>query len=173
MAREGRELLAREGMPPEQMSLARGIDLRYVGQEHTVSLSLEIERLTRGDMVTLRRRFDEQHKVTYGYDAPDVEVEIVNLRLTALGRIEPPRLARLPAGAPQPPAEALRGTRPVYFEGQQGFVECPVYDRDLLRAGNEIIGPAVVEEYATATVVYPSDCLVVNPYGLLEIQIRS
>jgi N-methylhydantoinase A len=47
-----------------------------------------------------------------------------------------------------------------------------VYDRDILRAGNEIIGPAVVEEHATATVVYPRDRLVVSPYGLLEIQTR-
>jgi N-methylhydantoinase A len=158
-------------MPSERMSLARSIDLRYVGQEHTVSLSLEVERLTRDDTGTLRCRFDEQHRVTYGYDAPDVEVEIVNLRLTALGRIQPPRLARIPAGASQPPSEALRGTRRVYFDDRQGFVECPVYDRNVLRAGNEIAGPAVVEEYATATVVYPRDRLVVNPYGLLELRI--
>jgi len=172
MVREGRDLLIREGTRPEQMSLVRSIDLRYVGQEHTISLPVEQELLTRDDAVILRRRFDELHKSTYGYDAPDVEVEIVNLRLTALGRIQPPRLARLPEGPQQPSAEAERGTRKVYFAERQAFLDGPVYHRDALRAGNVIVGPALIEEYATTTVVYPGDRLVVNSYGLLELQIR-
>jgi N-methylhydantoinase A len=170
MMREGRELLTREGMLPEQMNLMRGIDLRYVGQEHTVALPVEVEPLTTEDASTLRRRFDELHKLTYGYDAPDVEVEIVNLRLTALGHIQPPRLMRLQEGSSQP-AKAARGTRQVYFAEQQEFIECPVYRRDALQAGNVLVGPALVEEPATVTVVYPEDRLVVNPYGLLEIRI--
>ncbi len=172
MIREGHELLIREGMRPEQMSLVRSIDLRYVGQEHTISLPVEQELLTRDDAVILRGRFDELHKSTYGYDAPDVEVEIVNLRLTALGRIQPPRLVHLPEGPQQPSAEAERGTRKVYFAERQAFIDSPVYHRDTLRAGNVIVGPALIEEYATTTVVYPGDRLVVNPYGLLELQIR-
>jgi N-methylhydantoinase A len=130
------------------------------------------ELLTKDDALTLRRRFDELHKSTYGYDAPEVEVEIVNLRLTALGHIQPPRLARLPEGSPQPLAEAAQEIRRVYFAERQEFVECPVYDRNALQAGNVIAGPALVEEYATVTVVPPGDRLVVHPYGLLEIQIR-
>jgi len=172
MSREGQDLLIQEGMGPEQMSLVRSIDLRYVGQEHTISLPVEQELLTTDDATILRRRFDELHKSTYGYDAPEVEVEIVNLRLTALGRIQPPRLARLPEGSLQPLAEAAREIRRVYFAERQEFVECPVYSRNVLQAGNVIAGPALVEEAATVTVVYPGDRLVVHPYGLLEIQIR-
>jgi N-methylhydantoinase A len=171
MMQEGRELLTREGMPPERMNLRRGIDLRYVGQEHTVALPVEITPLTKDEAFTLRRRFDELHKLTYGYDAPDVEVEIVNLRLTALGHIQPPQLVRLQEGSSRPPAKAACGTRQVYFAERQEFSECPVYRRDALQAGNVLVGPALVEEPATVTVVYAEDRLVVNPYGLLEIQI--
>ncbi|MBI3799919.1 MAG: hydantoinase/oxoprolinase family protein, partial [Deltaproteobacteria bacterium] len=173
MMQEGRELLTREGMPPERMNLMRSIDLRYVGQEHTVALPVEVEPLAKDDASTLRHRFDELHKLTYGYDATDVEVEIVNLRLTALGRIQPPRFEHFAAGPSRSLAEAARGTRQVYFAEQQEFSECPVYRRDALPAGTVIIGPALVEEPATVTVVYPGDRLVVTPYGLLEIQISN
>src|SRR5262249_34580854 len=145
MTSEGRELLTREGMPPEQTDLRCSIDLRYVGQEHTVTLPVETAPLTTDEAFALRRRFDELHKLTYGYDAPDVEVEIGNLRLTALGHIQPPRLVRLPEGSLQPPAPAACETRPVYFAEQQGFIECPVYRRDALQTGNVLVGPALVE----------------------------
>jgi N-methylhydantoinase A len=173
MTQEGRELLIRERVTPEQITISRSIDLRYVGQEHTVALSVEVERMTRDDASALRRRFDEAHRLAYGYDAPEVEVEMVNLRVTALGRIQPPRLAPVSPGSVQPPAEAAHGTRQVYFEDLPGFVECPIYRRDFLRAGNVIVGPALVEEAASVTVVYPGDRLVVNPYGVLEMQIAT
>jgi N-methylhydantoinase A len=173
MMKEGRELLTREGMPPERMNLMRSIDLRYVGQEHTVALPVEVEPLAKDDAATLRRRFDELHKLTYGYDAPDVEVEIVNLHLTALGRIQPPRLGYLGEGSSQPTPEAVGGTWHVYFAERQEFIECPVYQRAVLPAGTVIVGPALVEEPATVTVVYPGDRLTVNSYGLLELQIDT
>jgi len=171
MMQEGRGLLAREGMPPEQMNLRHSIDLRYLGQEHTVALPIETTPLTTADAFTLRRRFDELHRLTYGYDAPEVDVEIVNLRLTALGRIQPPRLGHLGEGLSQSLAPAAYATRQVYFAERQEFVECPVYRRDALQTGSVIVGPALVEEPATVTVVYPGDRLVVNPYGLLELRI--
>lgn len=169
----GRDGLKREGLPPERMALTRSIDLRYMGQEHTVTLPVEVERLTQEDAVALRRRFDDMHQGTYGYAAPEVDVEIVNLRLTAVGRIEPPRLVRLPAGSPQPDAGAVRGTRQVYFDETQGFVACPIYHREALQAGNVILGPALIEEYATVTTVHPGDRVVVHPYGLLEAHIKE
>ncbi len=173
MMQEGETLLRREGIPDARMTLSRSIDLRYMGQEHTVSVPVDVAPLTPEEAVRLRRRFDATHQATYSYAAPEVEVEMVNLRLTALGHLQPPHLAPWPQGTLQPPAMAYRGTRPVYFESCQQLVDCPVYRRDGLQAGNELVGPALVEEGATVTVVYPSDRLVVSPYGLLDISVHG
>jgi N-methylhydantoinase A len=69
-------------------------------------------------------------------------------------------------------AEAARnGTRPVYFTAATGFVDTPVYARERLAAGARIDGPALVEEYASTTVVFPGDRVDVSEYGDLVITI--
>lgn len=83
-----------------------------------------------------------------------------------------PRLERIPAGGATPPATAFRGHRPVYFAESGGFVDTPTFDRAHLRAGNEVPGPALVEEHASTTVVHPGDTLRVDEFGNLIIAIR-
>ena len=67
-------------------------------------------------------------------------------------------------------SEAFAGMRPVYFE-DEGFMRTPTYRRSALLAGNRIKGPALIEEYASTTVVHPGDVVTVDAFGDLVIEI--
>jgi N-methylhydantoinase A len=119
----------------------------------------------------IKRRFDAVHETRYGYSAPAEKAEIVSLRSAITGLMRKPQFERIAAGDAAPPAAALRGTRPVYFAEAGRHLDTPTYDRAALVAGNRISGPALVEEYASTTVVHPGDTLEVDAFGDLVIAI--
>jgi N-methylhydantoinase A len=144
---EARATLAREGIGPDAVRLARGLGMRYVGQSW--------ELLVRwpegaGSMDALEAAFHQAHERRYGH-ASGGATEIVNFRITAVGVIAKPSLPRWPAGGRV--EDARRGERAVYFDGSFGAV--PVYVRDRLPPGGRFAGPAIVEEMGSTTVVPP------------------
>jgi N-methylhydantoinase A len=141
-------------------------DLRYVGQEFTLSVPVNAEQLARADRKGIRGAFDELHEQRYAHHATDEPVEIINIRLVALGRrtkLSLPALAKTGTLVP-------REKRPVLFD-QGGPVDCPVYDREKLKPGDKIDGPALVSEYASTTVIFPGDKLAVADTGELIISV--
>ena len=78
-------------------------------------------------------------------------------------------IERIAAGTADPPGEALRGHRDAFFGA--GPVPTPVYTRDALLAGNILVGPALVQEHASTTVVLPGDRLEVDVFGNLVITV--
>jgi N-methylhydantoinase A len=152
--------------------MIRGADMRYVGQEHAVYVELPRDLFDTCDRGGIKRRFDAVHEIRYGYAASGEHAEIVSLRSAVTGLLRKPPTARLTEGGSLPPAEADRGTRAVYFVETGGFTETPTYYRPELMAGNQIVGPALIEEYASTTVVHPGDVLNVDAFGNLIIEIR-
>jgi N-methylhydantoinase A len=146
--------------------------MRYVGQEHAVTVELPIALFDAEDCAGIKERFDAVHQTRYGYSAPGEPAEIVSIRSAITGLIPQPRLERIPVGDAAAPVAAFRGRRPVYFAEAGGFVDTPTFDRSQLRAGNEVAGPALVEEHASNTVVHPRDVLRVDAFGNLVIAIR-
>ena len=168
---EGRQTLAHEKVPEEYMAFQRSLDMRYVGQEYTVTVTVP-SRLSGDWLPPIRAQFDRLHERTYGHASAEEPVEVVTLRLTAFGRMPELTLKRLPEGGPTPPTEARRGELPVYFgrsERQRALVDCTVYDRDALLAGNVVVGPALVLEMGATTVLNPGFRLAVTPLGSLLI----
>jgi N-methylhydantoinase A len=142
--------------------------MRYVGQEHAVTVELDRALFERQDRAAIKDAFDAVHLRRYGTSAPKEKAEMVSLRVTVVGEVpKPPRL-ELPRGAETPPKDALLRRKPVYFRGC-GFAETPVYRRDGLLAGNRIAGPALIEEHASTTVVAPGDTLTLDSMGNLDI----
>ena len=158
----GRETLAREGMDAAAMDFRRQADLRYVGQSHELTVGLAGGPMDGEQLERMLGEFHCAHERAYGFSAPGEEVELVNLRLSAVGRIAKPALAAL-ARADGDPVE--KGRRPVYFAERGGFVDCPVYDRYDLGAGAEIAGPAIVEEVDSTTTVHPGYGVAIDAYG--------
>jgi N-methylhydantoinase A len=153
------------------LAVTRGADMRYVGQEHAVSVELPVELFETRDLDGIKRRFDAVHETRYGYSAPGEAAEIVSLRCAVIGVMNKPPLETIAAGMPEPPAAAFSGNRPVYF-ADAGYIATPTYDRSKLTAANRISGPALIEEYASTTVVHPGDVVHVDGFGNLIIDIR-
>ncbi len=144
----GRQALAREGLPAERIAIVLSADLRYVGQSWQLNVALE---RTAG-IDEIETAFHRVYEKTYGYSRPEMDVELVALRAVASGLVERPELALTP-GASGDDAASPVGHRAVTFGGATS--DCPVYERAALAVGTPVAGPAVVEEYGSATVVFP------------------
>ena len=162
MRREIATILPGAGAPV----LHRGADLRYLGQEHTVTIALD----TLDDWATLRARFDAAHERAYGYAAPEVDVQLLNLRLAVVFPLDQPHLPTLePRTSGTPPFE----TRKIYSSLAGDSIEYRVYQRDALRAGDRLNGPAAIEEPGTTTIIDAADTLSIENHGCLVIHVHA
>ena len=166
----GRETVTR-GQSVAGTSATRAADMRYVLQEHAVTVDLPVELFKKEDRDGIKRRFDAVHQTRYGFSVPNEKAEIVSLRGAIVGEMRKPAFEPIAKGAAKPEAGAGRGSRKVYF-ASTGFVDTPTFDRAALKAGNRIDGPALIEEHASTTVVHPGDRLEVDAFGDLIIEIR-
>jgi N-methylhydantoinase A len=170
---QGRAALERGGAGALKANIVRWADMRYVGQEHAVTIELPQTLLRKQDRLGVKQRFDEEHLLRYGTCAPKEAAEIVSLRVTVSGVMKKPPLEEITRGTRNPVAAASRGERPVHYDGRKSAIRTPVFARDALRAGNKIIGPALIEEHASTTVVFPGDTVTVDKFGDLVIEIGN
>ncbi len=166
---EGRAAIAGSSVAPQRVVVKRAADMRYVGQEHAVTVDLPLGVFGRGDRKAIKRHFDAMHAQRYGTSAPEERAEIVSLRSTVTGLMRKPPQRKIARGQKAAPAAALSGKRQVYFGGR--FRATPTYRRTALLAGNRIKGPALIEEYASTTVLMPGDTLDVDAFGNLVIAV--
>jgi N-methylhydantoinase A len=149
-----------QGVQVDQIALHREIDMRYVGQGYELSLPLRDQFV---------KDFHEHHKQRYGHSALDAPVEIVNLRLRAVGSVTKPSLLSERAGDADPKV-ALKGQLPVVLgEGAASLV--PFYSGEGLRPGNEFMGPAVVVYADTTVFISSGDHARVDEYFNLVVEV--
>jgi N-methylhydantoinase A len=164
----GRDLLTREGIAPEDMEFSRQVDIRYVGQSHALSVTLSSAELNNDVLQASIDRFHDEHRRAYGHSTPGEPTELVNIRLTATGKIHKPQLRGL-AAQPADRLPAPRTRRQVYFSDCGGFLDCPVYLRYQLGSGATLNGPAIVEEMDATTLISPGYRASVDVHGNLLI----
>jgi N-methylhydantoinase A len=169
MIEEAHGVLKEEGATPDLINYQRFLDIRYIGQEFPILTPVSAEDIVNGDVAALRAAFDRIHDRRYGHQAVDEPVEVVNLRLTATGEREHLSFPGIAGTA----GEALIDSRPVIFGDPTKPVISPIYDRDRLAAGEVVVGPAAVVEYASTTVLFEGDSLKVAPSGELIIEIAQ
>jgi N-methylhydantoinase A len=170
MERQGRETVSR-GQTLSGVDVHRSADMRYVGQEHAVTVELPIALFQNEDRAGIKALFDAVHQTRYGFSVANEKAEIVSLRSAVVGQLAKPPFEHIAKGNAEPDAAAFRGKRPVYF-ASTGFVDTPTYDRPALKAGNRIAGPALIEEHASTTVMHPGDTVEVDAFGDLVITVR-
>ena len=168
----GRAALEHSHQHFDDIVVSRAADMRYVGQEHAVTVDLPLDLFARRDLDGIKRHFDEVHKRRYGFSSPDENAEIVSLRCAVSGVLSKPAFERITADGAAHSEGAFTGERPVYFADAADFIGSPTYRRDRLTAGNQIDGPALIEEHASTTVLHPGDRLTVDPFGNLAIDVR-
>jgi N-methylhydantoinase A len=169
LERDALRWLDRERVPASRRRLERWLDLRYVGQNFELLVPVPDETWRDGDCAALHRRFFATHEQVYGFAAEDEPVQVVNVRAVARGLADPPKLARLPRGGPDPSAAQVT-RRGVHVSDEQGFVACAVYDRARLLAGHRISGPAVIEQFDATTFLLPGQEAIVDDLGFLVIR---
>ncbi len=157
MKAEGSALLAADGVSPRDVRFRCSADLRYVGQEH--SLTLPFNRVG----AALLRRFHRSYRRTFGHANPDEMVEMVSLRVTAIGlNRRPVHAAIVPEGEGKP--YEYREIRM-----REARVSTPRFRREDFHAGQQVAGPLVVDEASCTTVIPDGWVLRVDPSGVLRI----
>jgi len=168
---EGRvkELFSREHIPEKSITISYELDLRYAGQEHTLTVSAP-STLREEDKEVLNERFDDRHLRVYGHNAPEEHKEIVSLKVIGIGKVTKPVLETIASGEKTPPPEAKLGERKVYV-GNGNYRTFAIYARDRLLSENVLRGPAIIEEETATTVVEENQSCTVDKYGNLIISL--
>lgn len=161
--------LAEERVEPALRVYRSAIDARYEGQNFEVQVSLDDTGV--GGHAEFARRFAEAHEREYGYTVDDRKVQIINCRMQAVGQVVKAPLAPRHIGGVL--ADARIGQRDAYFGPVHGWQETPVYDRDRVPTGARFIGPALLEEMSSTTVVGVGQHASVDEYGNLIIRLQG
>jgi N-methylhydantoinase A len=143
------------------------LDLRYVGQEFTLHVPVNVEQIEAGDRRGIRAAFDALYEQRYAHHSPDEPVEMINIRLAMIGKRPQLSFPRRPTNSDAKPSHQ----RDVYLLDAKKPVRCPVYQRAALASGNRIAGPALIQEFGTTTVLFEQDTCTVAPSGELAITV--
>ncbi|MCR3720120.1 MULTISPECIES: hydantoinase/oxoprolinase family protein [Prauserella salsuginis group] len=162
--------LAEENVPEGRRNLERWAELRYAGQNYELPVRIPDGDVTAATIDQLAKRFAAEHERLYGYAAPDEQLQIVTVRLRAIGEVARAELQRAERAGTDASA-AIRTTREVYVPEAGGFVSCPVYDRSRLEAGNRFDGPAVIEQMDTTTLLLPGDVAEVDALRNIVVEV--
>ncbi|QIN78478.1 hydantoinase/oxoprolinase family protein [Rubrobacter marinus] len=149
--------LREDGLSEDRMVVERVIDCRYVGQGYELRVNAESGEIDDAWLRKLAAAFHDAHEREYSRRFEENDIQIVNVRVRGVGLMEELRLPEIEAGDARPDDAAHHGKREVWFhvDGELKKVECDFYDRELLRAGNKIQGPAVLTQFDTTIVVPP------------------
>jgi len=161
-----------EKIDEEHKVIIRHADMRYYGQNFELSIEIPYEEITEDNIDEIRNLFHQAHKREYGYCNEGALVQIVNYRATALGKVQTIELVEHPVEGPDASA-AIIGKRDVYFEEAGEYVDTNIYNRDLIKAGNEVQGPAIIEQMDSTIVVPPGHTARADRYLNLMISYEA
>jgi N-methylhydantoinase A len=156
--------LEEEGVQRSAVRFEATFDVRYLGQEHAVRTPVPLEGSNSSVLDVVSRRFRDLHMKQYTFTLND-PLEVVNVHLSAFGRVPKPRMKPWKAAKKSTP-RARRAAM-----GRSGFTRVKVYDRDGTAVGTTLTGPAIVEEPTSTTVVQTGDRLKVDRFGNLIIEV--
>lgn len=166
---EGRHHLTRAGVERATLTVERTADMRLVGQMHEISVALPEGVLSELDLDVIRARFIDVYSARFAAPFEGARIEAVNFRTRVSGPA--PELALTGAAGGGDTASRIKATRRCYF--QEGAFDTPVYDRYALRSGDDIEGPAIIEERESTTVIGPSDSVSIDESLTLCISVGA
>jgi len=163
--------LLQEGVEKERATLLRHLDMRYAGQHHEVTVDIPSGCvIDAGHLAEIEEAFHQVHEKLYTYSTPENLLEVMSLRVTAVGSVDKAEFAQqTPVAHDKQQAskleDAFKNNRKAWFPERGGFSDVAVYDRNKLVIGHEISGPAIVEERITTVIVHPGWRLTVDAFG--------
>jgi N-methylhydantoinase A len=166
LTRQARQWLDEEGVPDEAREIRWSAGLRYVHQGFELSVPWPLDTVDDASVAEVIAAFHAQHEQLYTFAQHDTSVELVNLRVDAIGALPSPEESRLSDGSGA--EEAKIGDQPLWMK-EEGWRDCPIYDRDRLGAGDTVSGPAIIQQMDTTTLILNGQTGRVHTYGSLVI----
>lgn len=161
--------LKEEGFEVEDMEFKRSLDMRYLGQAYEISVDFNGGRLSSEDITAAQEEFHNRHFMSYGYCRKGQVIEIVNVRLTALGKL--PKMDIIREEKKETYVPEPISCRDVYT--RSGFEPCNIYIREQLHEGAVITGPAIIEQLDSTTVIMPKQTAIVDAFDNLIIRLEE
>jgi len=174
MKTEGVRLLKSENIPGEQVEFIYTLDLRYLNQYHEVSVEIPAGLVEKADFPAMAKEFHPRHNRLYGYSLEEegTPVELINIRLVAVGRTEKPAFMEQEFHG-ESPEHAKKGERRAWLPKQKEWANVPIYDAFALKHGNRLEGPAILEQVNTTTFVTPEYNVHVDKYGSYTVYLKE
>ena len=164
---QGQREIAAEGVAEDAIQVARSADVRYVGEGHEVPVSVPAGLTGDAAVQHIWAEFHKVHMQTFGFAYEgEQDVELVNLRIQAIGRIHRPSVAEPDVGSAVP---AVSAQRQIYWRGQ-GWAACDIFRRENLSPGHTLDGPLIVEEYGSTVVVPDGWRVGADVHGNLKLE---
>ncbi len=161
LIQQARQDLIKEGFNSRCIRLLRFLDVRYVGQSYELTVPASVR---------FRHDFNRLHLRRYNYADESRPVEVVNLRVKAIGLTEKPPLPELEKKG-RPISRAILDERLMIFEGQK--YKARIYDRQNLEPGHEFDGPAVIVDYESTAILWPGWQARVDRFGHLIMKAKE
>ena len=166
---KGAAMLDRAGVARERRRFERSVDARYARQSYELLVPVPPRPVDHAAIKTIAETFHGRHLQTYGHDNRSEPVQIVSVRVAAIGTITPLTIRDAPAGAG---TDAVKSQRPLWFR-ETGAIEALVYDRRRMPAGLKVTGPAVIESLESTILVPPGWRATVNEDGFVLLAGRE
>jgi len=154
-----------QGVPKAEQETQYEAGVRYQGQGFEVVLPIDCDGFAEKGLVQLADAFHQEHEKLFTFRL-DVPIELVNLRVTVLGKSANVKASKIDAGTGDPEGAFIE-TSTVWMDNEQK--EANVYNRDRLRSGDKIFGPAIITEMDSTTLVLSDHVAEVDGYGNILI----
>jgi N-methylhydantoinase A len=166
---KGTAMLDRAGIAPERRRFERFVDVRYPRQSYELLIPVPNRPIDRALLTEIAAAFHDRHLQTYGHDNRAEQVQIVGVRLAAIGKISPLVVRDNPAPAG---AGAIKSVRQVWFR-ETGAVTATIYDRDRMPSEMQIEGPAMIEALESTILVPLAWRATLNEHGFVRLSRRQ
>ena len=164
-AARGKRIIERAEILLEHVDVLHQADISYDGQIHEVLTPLPVERCSPDDV---RRAFQESYRARYGHILEGRPIYIAALHTAVIGVRSPIDILGRRDIRASTLEDALSEHRLVYF--QEGFEECPVYDRDRMPVNSSLTGPAIIEQADATTVIEPEIRVQIDERGNIILE---
>jgi N-methylhydantoinase A len=151
LERQGDTMLDGAGVAAGRRRFERSVDARYRRQSYELAVPVAPDPVDRATLARIAEDFHQRHRATYGHDNRAEPVQIVSVRVAAIGEIPPLAVRDVPA---QSGADAPKARRRLWFR-ETGAVDAGIYDRRRMPAGLALAGPAVIESLESTILVPP------------------
>jgi N-methylhydantoinase A len=165
LERKGTAMLDRAGIAPERRRFERFVDARYRRQSYELLVPVPPHPVDRSTLEKIAETFHDRHRQTYGHDNREEPVQLVSVRVTAVGAIAPLVVRDTPA---RPEADAVKSKRQLWFR-ETGAVDATIYDRRRMPSALEVAGPAVIESLESTILVPPRWQAKMNEDGFVHL----